>query len=140
MGVKNYLRLPFDEILRYLSLDCVISDFFMPWTYDVAFAHGVPRLAFDGFSFFTRCLLEDAYVKQNPMHDLAPDAQTFILHSLPDSLEFLRSQFPDPDEFAKNTTLYRIWNEALEVNQKSYGMVVNSFYELEPDYAEPFGK
>ncbi|KAK8921548.1 hypothetical protein KSP39_PZI020202 [Platanthera zijinensis] len=131
------LRLPFDEILRDLSPDCVVSDFFMPWTYDVAFAHGVPRLVFDGFSFFTRCL-EDAYLKQNPMHDLAPDAQTFVLHSLPDRFEFLRSQFPDPDEFAKNTTLCRIWNEALEVNRKSYGAVVNSFYELEPDYAEYF--
>ncbi|KAK8962911.1 hypothetical protein KSP40_PGU018563 [Platanthera guangdongensis] len=125
------LRLPFDEILRDLSPDCVVSDFFMPGPTTSPSPTACPGC------FFARCL-EDAYLKQNPMHDLAPDAQTFVLHSLPDRFEFLRSQFPGPDEFAKNTTLCRIWNEALEVNRKSYGAVVNSFYELEPDYAEYF--
>lgn len=129
------LRRPFDDVLRNLSPDCVVSDMLMPWTYQVSAAHGIPRIIFEAIGFFSSCL-EDAYLKQNPMQNLAPDAKTLLLHGLPHRIEFLRSQFPEPDEFAEHTTLYRIWNEAAEVKPKCYGVVVNSFYDLEPDYVE----
>lgn len=137
LNAETVLRRPFDEALEELRPDCVVSDIFMPWTYDVATVRGVPRLVFDGFSFFARCL-EDAFLKQNPLQNLPPETDSIVLHGLPHRIQFLKSQFPDPDEWAKPTPLNQIWNQAAEVDPKSYGIVVNSFYELEPDYVNHY--
>ncbi|KAK8970868.1 hypothetical protein KSP40_PGU017198 [Platanthera guangdongensis] len=103
----------------------------------VATTHGVPQLEFDGFSFFSHCL-KDAYLKQNLIQILALDDQTIVFHVLLDHIEFRRSQLPNTDNIANDTTLSRIWIEAMEANRKSFDVVVNIFYELEPDYAEHF--
>ncbi|KAL0911658.1 hypothetical protein M5K25_019813 [Dendrobium thyrsiflorum] len=137
LSVETILRDPFDQVLKELRPDCVVSDLFMPWTYAVAAARGVPRLVFDGFGFFARCL-EDAFLKQNPLQNLSPETDSIVLNGLPHRMQFLRSQFPDPDEWAKPTPLSQIWNQAAEVDPKSYGVVVNSFYELEPDYVNHY--
>ncbi|KAG0484225.1 hypothetical protein HPP92_008304 [Vanilla planifolia] len=51
----------------------------------------------------------------------------------------LPSQFSDPKKISPIVAgLNSMFEQALEVERKSMGMVFNSFYELEPDYVEHF--
>nr|UYE91533.1 putative glycosyltransferase [Anoectochilus roxburghii] len=136
------LRHPFDEVLQDLRPDCVVSDAFLPWTYYVAEDRGIPRLLFDGTGFFYRCATH-AVDQSNPIDNLQPGATSFVLDGLPHRLEMLLSQtmeyanwkpWPGSAEFGSMN------RQRKEVEPKNYGVIVNSFYELESDYVDHYRK
>ncbi|KAK8913985.1 UDP-glucose flavonoid 3-O-glucosyltransferase 7 [Platanthera zijinensis] len=136
------LRRPFDEALQNLRPDCVVTDMFLPWTYQVAADRGIPRILFDGAGFISRCA-EDALDRHRPFDNLPPEADSFVLPCFPHRIEMLllqtmeyarRKPWPGAEEFEE------IDRERKEVNPKNYGVLVNSFYELEPDYVEYYRK
>ncbi|XP_040369334.1 scopoletin glucosyltransferase [Rosa chinensis] len=64
------------------------------------------------------------------------ETDPFVIPNLPGGIELTRSQLPD---FVKDNVLNdltQLLKEARESELKSYGVVVNSFYELEPVYAD----
>ncbi|KAJ6814192.1 scopoletin glucosyltransferase-like [Iris pallida] len=126
------LRGPFEWVLReLLPVDCVVTDMFLPWTYDVAAELGVPRLVFHGTSFFSLCVT-DSLGRHSPLESLPAEAETLVIPGLPHRIEMLRSQIGDLGELAE------VFREIAVSESKSYGVVVNSFYELEPDYARHY--
>ncbi|KAJ6797164.1 scopoletin glucosyltransferase-like [Iris pallida] len=124
------LREQFDWVLRELLPDCVVTDAFFPWTYDAAAELGIPRLVFHGTSFFSLCL-NDSVLRYRPLESLPADAEALVIPGLPHRIEMLRSQLPGVE-------LEEFFAQFRVSDSKSYGVVVNSFYELEPDYARHY--
>lgn len=134
------LRQPFDNVLKDLRPDCVVTDMFMPWTYHVATERGIPRLVFDGSGFLSRCA-DDVFERHRPLDNLPPNASSFIHPGLPHRIELLLSQTLEHSKRppGQATTGFDIINnQRKEVDPKSYGVLVNSFYELEPDFVEHY--
>ncbi|KAH0463995.1 hypothetical protein IEQ34_006781 [Dendrobium chrysotoxum] len=128
------LRHPFDSVLGDLRPDCVVTDMFLPWTYYVAAARGIPRLVFHGSNNFSLCIM-DAYERCRP---LVGEDESFVLPSLPHRIELLKTQAMDIHKLAGTSMefMLEIFKEMNEVEPKSYGTVMNSFYELEPEYVD----
>ncbi|XP_020597187.1 scopoletin glucosyltransferase-like [Phalaenopsis equestris] len=133
------LRHHFDASLQDLRPDCVVTSMFLPWTYHVASARGVPRLVFSGAGNFAAC----AFIAfHRCRHVLEDKVESFILPGLPHQIEMLRTQVVDVKKLAGTSFefLLEMLNEALELEPKNYGTLSNSFYELEPEYADHYRK
>ncbi|KAL0926091.1 hypothetical protein M5K25_004477 [Dendrobium thyrsiflorum] len=134
------LREPFDHVLKDLRPDCVVSDVFLPWTCEVAAENGIPRISFMGSNFFAMCAM-DSMERHQTLESLPSEAETFVLPGLPHHIEMLRSQARDLRKLNPSIAPFmEVIKHAREVDSKNYGMVVNSFYELEPDYVEHYRK
>ncbi|KAH0463992.1 hypothetical protein IEQ34_006778 [Dendrobium chrysotoxum] len=132
------LRDPFDAVLRDLCPDCVITDMFLPWTYYVATARGIPRLVFHGMNNFALCA-NDAFER---CRLVVEEAESFVLPDLPHQIRMLRTQIMDFEKLAGTPMEFLLekHKEIIEVDTKNYGTVINSFYELEPEYADHYRK
>ncbi|XP_020581445.1 scopoletin glucosyltransferase-like [Phalaenopsis equestris] len=128
------LRNPFDSVLEHLRPDCVVSDYFLPWTYHVAAARGIPRLVFHGTNNFSLCA-SNAFER---CREIVDKLDSFVLPGLPHRIEMLKTQVLDFKKLAGTPLgiFTEIFDEAEEVEGKHYGAVMNSFYELEPEYAD----
>ncbi|XP_038983522.1 scopoletin glucosyltransferase-like [Phoenix dactylifera] len=127
------LRRPLAELLRAHRPDCLVSDSIFPWTADAALALGIPRLVFHGPGAFPLCVHRSLEL-HNPHAGVSSDSEPFAVEGLPDRIQMTRSEispiFFYPD-FLRSIT---------EAEEKSFGIVVNTFYELEPAYAELYRK
>ncbi|RWR87359.1 UDP-glucosyltransferase 73A22 [Cinnamomum micranthum f. kanehirae] len=131
----SLLHHPFEQLVERLRPDCIISDMFLPWTVDVAEKFNIPRLAFHGTSFFSLCVSESIR-KHSPHESVASDTEPFLVPKLPHPIEMTRSQIPE--HVRTRTPFTDIEEKVKEADLKSYGEVVNSFYELEPDYVKHY--
>ncbi|KAG6406596.1 hypothetical protein SASPL_134202 [Salvia splendens] len=126
-----------EAILQDLRPDCLVSDMFLPWSADSAAKFGIPRLAFYGTSYFSRCVSDQIELRK-PFNSVTSDSEPFLVPGLPHEITLLRSQISpffleeSDNDFAK---LFKQMNEAWK---KTYGEVVNSFNELESAYANHY--
>ncbi|KAJ6345815.1 hypothetical protein OIU78_008473 [Salix suchowensis] len=102
------LQEPFEKVLQEIHPDCIVADMFFPWATDAAAKFGIPRLVFHGTSNFALCAGECLTRKQLPGY-VREDVE---------------------DDFTK------LLKTSKESELRSFGVVVNSFYELEPAYAD----
>ncbi|GER56606.1 UDP glycosyltransferase [Striga asiatica] len=131
------LRDPLERLLRHLDASCLVSDMLHPWTVGPAKALGIPRLVFHCMSYFALCASEHMYAHKPFFESLSSDSDAFALPGLPHEVTFVRSQIPGyylgrDDAFLSHRKKMR------ETDRESFGVVVNSFYELEPDYADHY--
>lgn len=130
------LQHPLEKLLRETRPDCLVSDRLYPWTAQLSNNLGIPRIVFDGTGCFSHCVEESLRRYAPHENALVPDTERFALPGLPDKIELKRSMLPD---YVKTENLITSFlNEALEGEIMSYGVVVNSFYELEKHYADFF--
>ncbi|KAL0328360.1 UNVERIFIED_CONTAM: Scopoletin glucosyltransferase [Sesamum calycinum] len=132
------LQEPAEELLQELTPDCLISDMFLPWTADSAAKFGIPRLVFHGTSCFALCVLEQMYLHK-PYKNVSSDSEPFVVPNLPHEFMFTRTQVPESFE-DDNNEFAKIREQRRESEGRSYGVVFNSFYELESAYADHFKK
>ncbi|XP_010925706.1 scopoletin glucosyltransferase [Elaeis guineensis] len=131
------LQQPFARLLRELLPDAVVTDFLLPWTQDVAAELAVPRLVFHGTSLFFLCA-SHSIDRFKVLESVPPgSAESFVLHGLPHRIEMRRSQIQD---FSKMPGIMEFYDRCKNSEERSYGVVANSYYELEPDYAEHYRK
>ncbi|XP_010927325.1 scopoletin glucosyltransferase-like [Elaeis guineensis] len=131
------LRQPFARVLRELLPDAVVSDYLLSSTQDVAAELAVPRLVFHGMSLFYLCASHsiDSF---KVLESVPPGgAESFVLPSLPHRIEMQRSQIWD---LSKMPEMAAFFDRCKNSEERSYGVVANSYYELEPDYAEHYRK
>ncbi|WJX85725.1 UDP-glycosyltransferase [Trifolium repens] len=91
----------FDALIPKPS--CIISDFCIPWTLQIAEKHKIPRISFHGFSCFClHCMLKIPEILKDEMKKFGEKMQ------------------------------------AAEI--KSYGVIINTFEELEKAYVKDYKK
>ncbi|PIA52865.1 hypothetical protein AQUCO_01000617v1 [Aquilegia coerulea] len=132
------LQQPFDMLLEKHRPDCVVADMFVPWTTDVAKKYGIPRLVFHGTSYFSLCVSENI-TRYAPQEKVMSDSEIFVVPGLPDQIEMTKSQLPNcgnRDSYGFSERQEKIRDSEV----KSFGVLVNSFTELEPAYADFYTK
>ncbi|RYR54419.1 hypothetical protein Ahy_A06g029692 isoform A [Arachis hypogaea] len=112
------LQEPFEKLLLQHKPDCVVADVFFPWATDSASMVGIPRIVFNGTGLFSMCAIECMRLYE-PQKNVSSDSEPFVIPNLPGEIKMLRTQLPPAS-----------------ITGECYGVVVNSFYELESVYAD----
>ncbi|XP_048334831.2 soyasapogenol B glucuronide galactosyltransferase [Ziziphus jujuba] len=138
MGVPLFqglglLQKPIEQLLHEIRPDCIVSDMFYPWTLDVANKLGIPRLGFRGMSHISMCA--EHCIKIHEPHKSA-ESNVVLLPGLPHKIKMLISQLPDWSITTNDFT--PLMDAVVDSEQRSYGMLMNSFHELENDYEQYF--
>ncbi|PSS20983.1 UDP-glycosyltransferase [Actinidia chinensis var. chinensis] len=140
------LQEPFEQVLHNMSLSnslpiCVISDFFLGWTLSSCQAYGIPRLVFHGMGVLSMAISKSAFVHppkvpletnsdasstSSPLHFPGLEKIPFVLtfDDLPDGI----------NSPSRGDPFSRFLAEAGESEMNSWGVVVNSFLEMEGSY------
>ncbi|KAK8698905.1 hypothetical protein V6N13_115010 [Hibiscus sabdariffa] len=130
------LQQPFEQLLQECKPDCLVADWFIPWATDAADKFGIPRLVFHGTSFIALCAME-CMRQYEPHKKVQSGSESFVVPNLPGDIELPKNQLP---EYSKQDVeignFTKLLKAAGEAELKSYGVIVNSFYELEATYAD----
>ncbi|KAK7378703.1 hypothetical protein VNO80_04149 [Phaseolus coccineus] len=134
----NLLQHPIEELLQNQSPfpSCIVADKNFLCVAEVADKLNVPRIIFDGTScFFLLCCHS---LNKNKVHEAVSYDEKIVVPRLPHKIELRRSQLPGI--FYPGTDLkLQAFREAIgEAAKKAYGIMVNSFQELEAEYVEEY--
>ncbi|XP_044489301.1 abscisate beta-glucosyltransferase-like [Mangifera indica] len=129
----SMLEEPLKALLAEHRPDCIVHDVFHRWSADAINGLGIPRLVFNGNGCFSRCVAENMG-KYKPHETVSSDYEPFVVPGLPDRVELTKSQVPvmmrPPNQNGFGP------RKMGKPEENSFGVVVNSFYELEPAYVE----
>ncbi|KAL5546028.1 hypothetical protein UlMin_005715 [Ulmus minor] len=133
------LKEPVEQLLKEMkpSPSCIISDKQHVWLADIARRLDIPRVSFDGTSCF--CLLCNNNIGKSKVHESVPESKPFVVPDLPDKIEFTIDQLPS--DFNPSSKEFRDFNKKRrEFEEEAYGVIVNSFEELESGYVKGYHK
>lgn len=114
---------------------CIISDFCIPWTIQVAEKHHIPRISFHGFSCFClHCMLKIHTSKV--LEGITSESEYFTVPGIPDQIQVTKQQVPGPmiDEMKE------FGEQMRDAEIRSYGVIINTFEELEKAYVNDYKK
>ncbi|KAL2254628.1 scopoletin glucosyltransferase-like [Sesamum indicum] len=131
------LQEPVEELLERLRPDCLVADMFFPWASDAAAKFNIPRLAFHGTSCFAVSVAENMRLYR-PFEKVSTDFEPFVVPDLPHQITFYRTQVSANDRGEIKSDFDKVLEEAIESVKRSYGVIFNSFYELEPEYLDRY--
>ncbi|XWS54767.1 hypothetical protein CRYUN_Cryun10bG0117400 [Craigia yunnanensis] len=100
---------------------------------------GIPRLVFHGTSYFAICVFY-RLLRYEPQKNVTSDYEPFELPGIPDKKQMTRQQQPDELRERLDDEIKKLMYQALESEITSYGVIMNSFQELEPAYVEHYRK
>uniref|UniRef100_A0AAT9PY69 Glycosyltransferase n=1 Tax=Panax notoginseng TaxID=44586 RepID=A0AAT9PY69_9APIA len=135
----NKLQQPLEQHLQELMPppSCVISDKYLSWTTKTAEKFHVPRLVFHGMCCFS--LLSSHNIRLYNAHlSVTSDSQPFVVPGMPQRVEITKAQLPGA--FVTLPDLDDIRDQMREAESSAYGVVVNSFCELEQGCFEEYKK
>ncbi|KAI4349075.1 hypothetical protein L6164_009716 [Bauhinia variegata] len=133
----NMLQKPAEEAFEALTPrpSCIISDKWVPWTAQLAEKYHIPRIVFHGFSCFClHCLhkIHTSKVEQS----ITSASEYFTVPGIPDQIQVTKDQLPRPmPEEMKNFE-----EQILHAETRSYGVIINTFEELEQPYVRDYKK
>ncbi|KAJ7967486.1 Glycosyltransferase [Quillaja saponaria] len=131
----TFMEKPLEELLKEHRPDCLVADTFFPWAVDVAGRYGIPRLIFDGRGYFSLCA-SMCLEKYEPHKKVSSDSEFFSIPYFPHEINLSRNQIPDFLKREDDSEFGKLVKAAKESESRSLGFVINSFYELESDYAD----
>ncbi|XP_058730694.1 scopoletin glucosyltransferase-like [Vicia villosa] len=123
---------PFEELLIQEQPHVIVADMFFPWATDSAAKFGIPRIVFHGTSLFSICAAQ-CLKKHEPKKNVSSDTELFLIPELPGDIKITILQMPTVMKDEQSAKLFR---EIRESEGKSYGVIVNTFYELEGVYSD----
>ncbi|KAH7833180.1 hypothetical protein Vadar_003825 [Vaccinium darrowii] len=129
------LQDPLERILDEVRPDCLVADMFFPWATETAAKFGIPRLVFHGTSFFALCASENLRLYK-PHREVSSDDEPFLVPHLPHQIKLTKMQLAGDDRSESETDFTRLRIRMKESELASYGVIANTFYELEPEYAD----
>ncbi|XVE49226.1 hypothetical protein DITRI_Ditri01bG0065500 [Diplodiscus trichospermus] len=125
------------HLLQVHHPDCLVADMYFPWVTDVAAAFGIPRIVFHGTCVFSLSATEHIRLYE-PHKKVSSDSEPFVIPKFPGEIKLTRSQLPD---FVRHESgVSKLFKEGKETELKSFGVIVNSFYDLESAYADHYTK
>ncbi|KMT06444.1 hypothetical protein BVRB_7g161130 [Beta vulgaris subsp. vulgaris] len=129
------LQEPVENLLSELQPkpSCLISDLGFTWTTEVARKFNIPRIVFHGTCCFSLLSLHNL-ITQNVVGAVNSDTESFVVPGLPDRIELTRTQVPNAVHQAGKSL--RV--EMREAESNAFGVVVNSFDELESEYLKRY--
>ncbi|PON40838.1 UDP-glucuronosyl/UDP-glucosyltransferase [Parasponia andersonii] len=128
-----------DQLLKQHRPDVLVANMFFPWPTDVAAAHRIPCLFLHGMSYFALCA-STCLNMYKPHNKVSSDLEHFVIPNLPDEIEFTRSRVAEFEKRDDVSELEKFFKATKEVELKIYGVLLKSFYELEPAYADYYSK
>jgi hypothetical protein len=136
-NATKLLQKPFEELLLQQKPHCIIADMFFPWATDSAAKFGIPRIVLHGTSFFSLCAGQ-CMKQYEPHKNVSSDMELFEIPNLPGNIKLTRLQLPCIFTIDDPITQHiaKLFAEIRESEVRSYGVIVNSFYELESVYAD----
>jgi len=137
VATELLLRDQLEHYLQKTQPSCLVADMMFSWAIDSAAKFHTPSLVFHGTGFFYLCGSE-VVQQYEPYKNVSSDEEPFALPSLPHDIKMTRLQFPEDIWKYKESVWKRKLKQIREAELNSYGVIVNSFYELEPDYADFF--
>lgn len=129
------LQKPTEKLLSELSPrpSCIISDKHLIWGEETARIFQIPRLVFDGTSCFSYVISHN--IRTSRIRDtVSGELEYFVVPNLPDHVELTKAQLPGDFSMDEAPFLKQIREEIRETELRAYGMVVNTFDELEAEY------
>ncbi|CAN0926213.1 UDP-glycosyltransferase 73C9 [Linum grandiflorum] len=128
------LQQPASDMIRRLDPppSCIIASQAMHWTTEIAAKLKIPRLIFDGTSCFTLSCSHNLQVSK--VYEDVPESERFVVPGLPHRVEFTRAQLSGLFNPGAHLNVSEIREKITESVDKAYGVVLNSFEELEPEY------
>ncbi|KAG6628938.1 hypothetical protein CIPAW_14G047900 [Carya illinoinensis] len=135
------LRQPLEQLLQnHHHPHCIIADMAFPWAIDAAAKFGIPVLVFNSTSIFSTSA--GVSMRQyKPQMEVSSDSEPFVIPNFPGEIKLTRMKLPT---FTDNKYVKAFFSDfAKEVGEsevRSYGVILNSFYELEPAYANHYTK
>ncbi|KAL6209813.1 hypothetical protein ACLB2K_020752 [Fragaria x ananassa] len=118
---------------------CLVVDTMFPWATTAASKFGIPSLLFHGTGFFSLCASKSIIIHQ-PHLKLSSDSESVVIHDLPVEIKIKGSQIPSYLKLNLVNEFTKLFRSSKDTEDRSYGVIVNSFYELEPDYADRYRK
>ncbi|XP_062023860.1 UDP-glucose flavonoid 3-O-glucosyltransferase 7-like [Rosa rugosa] len=128
-----------EQILDQHRPHCLVADALFPWATNVAAKFGIPSLLFHGTGFFSLCASMSMIIHQ-PHLKLSSDSESFSIPNFPFEMKMTGSQIPAYLKLNIENEFTKLFKLSKDAEERSYGVIVNSFYELEPDYADHYRK
>ncbi|GMJ02954.1 don-glucosyltransferase 1, UDP-GLUCOSYL TRANSFERASE 73C5 [Hibiscus trionum] len=114
---------------------CLISDINLYYTRKIATKFRVPRLSFHGFCCFCLLCLHNIH-SSNITDTLTSNHEYFTVPGLTEKVEFTRVQLPLDHDGSWKEIFEPMW----EADRASYGVVINTFEELESGFVKEYKK
>ncbi|KAM5549388.1 UDP-glucose flavonoid 3-O-glucosyltransferase 7-like [Rosa sericea] len=135
----NLLEQQVEPILDQHRPHCLVADSLFPWATDVAAKFGIPRIIFHGPGFFPLCA-STSVMRYQPQREVSSDSESFVVPGLPDEIKMTKNKLAPFLTLDGESELIKVVTASQLANETSYGIIVNSFYELEPAYADHYRK
>ncbi|XP_059318733.1 nuatigenin 3-beta-glucosyltransferase-like [Lycium ferocissimum] len=137
------LQKPMEDKIREIRPDCIFSDMYFPWTVDIAKELNIPRLLFNQSSYMYHSILHNLKLyKPHKQISTSSSSTNFLVPGLPDKIKFKLSQLTEdlvkPED--ERSPYDELLDQIQDVEDQSYGIVHDTFYELEPAYADYYQK
>ncbi|KAI8532762.1 hypothetical protein RHMOL_Rhmol11G0239200 [Rhododendron molle] len=129
------LQYPLERILDEVRPDCLVADSFFPWATEVATKFNIPRLVFHGTSFFALCATENMRLYK-PQRQVSSHDEPFLVPDLPHQIRLTKMQLSEDERDGSESDFAKLRIKMKESELSSYGVIANSFYELETEYAD----
>ncbi|KAL1199289.1 UDP-glycosyltransferase 73D1 [Cardamine amara subsp. amara] len=133
------LQEPLERFLEQQEIppSCIISDKCLFWTSKTAKKFKIPRIVFHGMCCFSLLSSHNIHL-YSPHLSVSSNSEPFSIPGMPHRIEIARAQLPGAFEKLENMDDVRA--KMRECESEAFGVIVNSFQELEPGYAEAYAK
>ncbi|KAF7126740.1 hypothetical protein RHSIM_Rhsim11G0162800 [Rhododendron simsii] len=135
LKAMTMLQYQLERILDEVRPDCLVADIIFPWATEVAAKFNIPRLVFHGTSFFALCASENMRLYK-PQREVSSDDEPFLVPDLPHQIKLTKMQLSEDERDGSESDFMKLRIKAKESELSSYGVIANSFYELETEYAD----
>ncbi|KAL7170302.1 hypothetical protein ACSBR2_035218 [Camellia fascicularis] len=134
------LQEPFDQLFKALepSPSCIIADKSIAWVADTAHKFQILRIIFDGMSCFTLLRINNLHITK--VHESVSESEPFEFPGLPDKIQLTKSQLPTLINPGSLLDMQDFWVKIQAMEVEAYGVVINSFEELELRYVDGYQK
>ncbi|THG15983.1 UDP-glycosyltransferase 73C3-like isoform X2 [Camellia sinensis] len=137
----DMLQQPFEQLFETLEPcpSCLIADKYIAWIGDTVRKFGIPRILFDGMNCLTLLCAHNLENFKDSENVSESDSEPLELPGLPDRIELTKAQLA---MFLNRSSpeWQDLRNRIKAAEAEAYGVVINSFEELEPRYVDEFRK